>query len=167
MPPVTLIAAENVTVAPVLAAKTTCTCTTAEIPTATAAAFAALGAFLHAHRLVPAGPPRSVYTGHSADQTTFDVAMPIAASGAGATDPAGQVVVARLPAGQAWRFLHSGPYRTLADTYARITEWLRSRHLLVTETDWAKFMPMWEEYLNDPMTTPESELRTYVYLPQR
>jgi effector-binding domain-containing protein len=167
MPTRTLIQAEDVIVPPVLAVKTTCTCSLAEIPAATAAAFAALGAFLHAHRLASAGPPRSVYTGYTADETTFDVAMPIAANPGGVTDPTDTVVVTQLPAGPAWRFLHSGPYRTLPDTYGRITEWLRSRDLLVSEADWARFMPMWEEYLNDPQTTPESELRTFIYLPRR
>ena len=36
---------------------------------------------------------------------------------------------------------------------------------LQCEADWARYMPMWEEYLNDPQTTPEAELLTYIYLP--
>ncbi len=167
MPATALIQAEDVTVAPVLAARTTCHCALTEIPAATASAFATLGAFMHAQALVPAGPPRAIYTGYSANETTFDVAMPIAARPVGTPSPTGAVKIDQLPAGPAWRFLHTGPYRTLWETYGRITEWLRSRQLLVTEADWAKFMPMWEEYLNDPQTTPEAELRTYIYLPRR
>lgn len=49
----------------------------------------------------------------------------------------------------------------------RITEFLKEKGLLETEVDWAKFMPMWEKYLNDPHTTPEAELLTHIYLRQR
>jgi len=34
-----------------------------------------------------------------------------------------------------------------------------------SEADWARYTPMWEEYRNDPETTPEAELLTYIYLP--
>jgi AraC family transcriptional regulator len=38
-------------------------------------------------------------------------------------------------------------------------QWMKS------EADWARYMPMWEEYLNDPDSTPAAELVTYIYLP--
>ena len=50
-------------------------------------------------------------------------------------------------------------------TYGRITEFLKEKGLLKSEADWARYMPMWEEYRNDPTTTPEAELVTYIYLP--
>jgi effector-binding domain-containing protein len=34
-----------------------------------------------------------------------------------------------------------------------------------SEADWTRYMPMWEEYLNDPHTTSEAELVTHIYLP--
>ena len=135
------------------------------INAAMASAFHELGSFMARHPVTPIGPPRAVYTGYAAG-TTFNVVFPIAAAAGVVTDPEGAVTVAELPGGRAWRFTHVGPYRNLSDTYARITEWLRERHLLETEADWATFMPMWEEYLDDPQTTPESELRTYIYLPR-
>jgi len=52
-------------------------------------------------------------------------------------------------------------------TYNRIGHWLTAKGLMSSEADWAKFSPMWEEYLTDPQTTPPSELRTYIYLPKR
>jgi effector-binding domain-containing protein len=42
---------------------------------------------------------------------------------------------------------------------------MQTQGLLKTEADWARFMPMWEEYLNDPETVPEAELVTYIYVP--
>jgi hypothetical protein len=34
-----------------------------------------------------------------------------------------------------------------------------------SEADGACYMPMWEEYLNDPDTTPQADPLTYIYLP--
>ena len=42
---------------------------------------------------------------------------------------------------------------------------MRGKGLMESEADWMKYMPMWEEYLNDPATTPEAELVTHIYLP--
>ncbi len=42
---------------------------------------------------------------------------------------------------------------------------MKGEGLLTSEADWAKFMPMWEEYMNDPRSTPETDLLTYVYVP--
>ena len=36
-----------------------------------------------------------------------------------------------------------------------------------SEADWAKYMPMWEEYMNDPERTPAAELLTHIYLPAK
>ena len=54
---------------------------------------------------------------------------------------------------------------SLAATYGQITEFLKAKGLMQSEADWARYMPMWEEYLNDPQTTPGAELMTYIYLP--
>jgi effector-binding domain-containing protein len=168
MTAVATIEAEEVDVRPVPAIQTTCTCAMAPeaISAAMQTAFATLGTFLQRHGLVPSGPPRAVYTGYTAGETTFDVAFPIAGNPKGVSDPTGAVRLAELPGGHTWRFTHIGPYSGLMETYGRITEWLRSRKLLVNEADWSKYMPMWEEYLGDPRSTPESELRTYIYLPR-
>jgi effector-binding domain-containing protein len=67
----------------------------------------------------------------------------------------------------ALRFVHHGPYRDVRNTYDRIEAWLRERGGIKTPADWARYSPMWEEYLNDPATTPESELITRIYLTLR
>ena len=45
-------------------------------------------------------------------------------------------------------------------TYGQVTQFMQSQGLLTSEADWARYMPMWEEYLNDPQTTPEADLLT-------
>ncbi len=127
-------------------------------------AFGRLTGFMREQRLSPAGPPRAIYAAYGPQGVRFTVAMPVAAPPA-ATRTIGPGSVRRLAAARAMRFTHRGPYAELAKTYGRIAEFLKAQGLMKTDADWSKYMPMWEEYLNDPQTTPEAELRTYVYLP--
>ncbi|MCU0915783.1 MAG: GyrI-like domain-containing protein [Planctomycetes bacterium] len=156
----------EVEVPPVLAAQIPGTCgpDPAAIGRAMRTTFEQLGAFLPQHALVPSGPPRSIYTSYDPDGVKFVVAMPVAAP-APIPIEGGAGSVEFLPGAKTLRFTHRGPYPNLMMTYGRITEFLKSKGLMKTEADWARYMPMWEEYLNDPHTTPEAELVTYIYLP--
>jgi effector-binding domain-containing protein len=126
--------------------------------------FGKLMAFIGQHGLVPAGPPRTIYTAYGPEEIKFTVALPIAAPPATGVE-SGPGSVGSLPGGKALRFTHRGPYANLMATYGGITELLKAKGLMQSEADWAKYMPMWEEYLNDPRTTPEAELMTFIYLP--
>jgi effector-binding domain-containing protein len=77
----------------------------------------------------------------------------------------GPVTVGEVPGGKALRFTHRGPYPKLMQTYEQITAWMKTEGMLGTDADWAKYMPMWEEYLNDPESTPEDDLITHIYVP--
>jgi effector-binding domain-containing protein len=136
----------------------------AAIGAAIGAAFGQLMAFEQQHKLVPAGPPRTIYTSYGIRGIKFVVAIPVAAPPA---EPikTGPGSVQSIPGGKTMRFTHRGPYADLMQTYGQITEFLKTRGLMKSEADWAKYMPMWEEYLNDPHTTPESDLVTYIHLP--
>ena len=136
----------------------------ASIAAAMGAAFEALMGFLETRKLTPAGPPRSIYETYGPHGVDFVVAVPVAgppekpiAGGPGS--------VGMLDGTKAMRFTHRGPYARLVATYGQINEFLKAKGLMQTEADWAKYMPMWEEYLNDPHTTPEADLITYIYLP--
>ena len=133
------------------------------ISTAMEECFTALMAFARAHGVTPAGPPRAIYTTMGSDGMAFVVALPIAEDAA--VDLDDRVFADVLPGVHAMCFTHVGPYAELSRTYAEIESTLRVRGLLSTERDWARFMPMWEEYLGDPATTPPSELVTHIYLP--
>lgn len=136
----------------------------ASIASAMGPAFGALMGFVGQHGLTMAGPPRAIYMAADGQRMQFIVAAPIAAPPAGpcAGDDA---FVGSIPGGKALRFTHRGAYRDLMRTYGRITEFMQARGLMASEADWARYMPMWEEYVNDPDTTPEAELLTYIYLP--
>ncbi len=136
----------------------------AVISSAMRAAFEKLAGFLRQHKLSPSGPPRAIYAAYGPQGVRFTVVMPIVAPPA-ATRMIGPGFVKPLPAAKAMRFTHRGPYAELKNTYGQITEFLKAKGLMKTEADWSRYMPMWEEYLNDPQTTPPADLRTYIYLP--
>jgi effector-binding domain-containing protein len=137
-----------------------------EIGAAMGPLFGQLMGLQQQYGLTPAGPPRSIYTAHGPKGIEFLVAIPVAGPPPQSMEGAAGFV-STLDGGRAMRFTHKGPYNGLMATYGRITEYLKSKGLIQTEADWARYMPMWEEYLNDPQTTPEAELLTYIYLPVR
>jgi effector-binding domain-containing protein len=133
------------------------------IKAAMGSTFGALGAWIGAHNITPAGPPRAIYTAFDATGISFTVAFPV-----GAPLPiaeAGPITVEKLPGGRALRFVHRGPYDAIRATYDQIEAWLRERGAMKSSADWAKYSPMWEEFMNDPGTTPSADLVTRIYLP--
>lgn len=160
------ITANQTEVAPATAVQLDCECgpDPASISAEMARAFGVLGEFIGRNRLKPAAPPRAIYTAWGPGGVKITLAMPIEPPASPV--PVGDAVrIGTLPAQRTLRFAHRGPYRELMATYGRITEYLKAEGMLDSEADWAKYMPMWEEYLNDPETTPESDLLTHIHLP--
>ena len=149
-----------------LSAQVEGTSTPAELGVAIGKAFGTLNAAIGRAGLVTCGAPRAIYTAWDPNEVRFTVAVPIDRSPTKQLDADG-VRIAELPARVALRFVHRGPYRDIRATYDRIEAWLRERGGIKTPADWARYSPMWEEYLNDPTTTPEAELLTHVFLPLR
>ena len=135
----------------------------ASISSSIGAAFGTLSDFLGRHTLKPAGPPRVIYTDYGAEGVSFKVVMPLAGGSSASVEP--PIEIGTLTGGETLRFTHRGSYRDLARTYGRITEFLKETGRMATEADWARYMPMWEEYINDPEKTPEADLVTRIYLP--
>ncbi len=129
------------------------------------AGFCQLQGFLTSHKLTPAGPPRTIYTSYGKEEIKFILAVPVLAAPEPTSDGDGPISVGTLQGCKAMRFTHKGPYPNLMMTYGRITEFMKEKGLLGSEADWAKYIPMWEEYLNDPRSTPEENLLTHIYLP--
>lgn len=134
------------------------------LPKAMQAAFTRLMAAMQQARLLPAGPPRAIYLEYGAAGTRFLVAVPIAAAPHMPITADG-VSIETLPGGDNLRFTHRGPYAMLSRTYDRIGAHLRERGFMASDADWQRFMPMWEEYLNDPARTPPEQLVTHIFLP--
>lgn len=165
MPTITPLESMEVEVAPTIAVQLAVTCATdpAAIATAMQSSFATLGEFMARNKLAPAGPPRAIYATWGAT-TSFTLAFPIVAPPP-VPESARDIVIGTLPGGRALRFVHRGPYDTIRVTYGQIDGWLRERGAIKTDADWARYTGMWEEYLGEPGTMPDSELSTNIYLP--
>lgn len=137
------------------------TTNTADLGPDMSAAFETLYAAVGKAGITPSGPPRAVYTAWGPNEVRFTVAVPIDRAPAVVPE---EITVAASPERTALWFVHHGPYRELRATYGRIEEWLRQRGGIKTPEDWSRYAPMWEEYMNDPTTTPESDLITRIYL---
>ena len=140
-----------------------CSADPAAIAQAVGAAVAKVQGFLTNNAIAAAGPPRIIYSQWSPTGLDFTAAIPIAEVPPKVVDTA-DVSIKALPESTALRFVHRGPYREVKQTYDRIEAWLRERGGITTAADWARYSPMWEEYMNDPTTTPETELVTRIYL---
>lgn len=154
-------------IAPVHAAQVSISCASdpASISSVMQQAFSTLGPYMGRHRLVPAGPPRAIYSEFNEQETRFTLAMPCAiATGASAGHEDG-VTIGVLPGLRAHRFTHRGPYSDLKTTYGAITGWMQKKGLMKEASDWMKYSPMWEEYVTDPRSTAPADLVTYIYLP--
>jgi effector-binding domain-containing protein len=143
--------------------ESTCSADPRAIAPAVGAAFGTVEAFMTAHHMTAAGPARVTYTSWSPNGVTFTAAIPIADVPPAIRDTP-DVTIKSLPESTALRFVHRGPYADVRETYTKIEAWLRARGAFTTAADWARYSPMWEEYLNDPRTTPPSELITHIYL---
>jgi effector-binding domain-containing protein len=93
------------------------------------------------------GPPFGWYHGMPAADIDVTAGFPVAGL---ATGPLGDgaAAVEEQPGGRAVVCIHVGPYDTLADSYARMQEWMAARDLRGRHD-------MWEEYLSDPETHPD------------
>ena len=140
-----------------------CAADPAALAAAVGAAFKTIEEFRDAHAIAATGLPRVIYTEWGESGVRFTAAVPITDVPPTVADT-GDVSIRAIPESSALRFIHRGPYRDIRKTYGRIEEWLRERGRIKTPADWARYAPMWEEYVNDPVTTPEADLVTRIYL---
>jgi effector-binding domain-containing protein len=102
------------------------------------------------------GAPMTIYTATDDMGFQFQAAVPIAQ--APATPPAGDIKVGKSPIGKALKFVHRGSYDAMDTTYEAITNFLDDKRLEAKDL----FV---EQYVKDPLTTPEDDLVIEVYVP--
>ena len=68
------------------------------------------------------------------------------------------ITVGKSPAGKALKFVHRGSYDAMDTTYEAITNYLDEKQLEAKDL----FV---EQYMKDPITTPEDDLVIEVYVP--
>jgi effector-binding domain-containing protein len=119
-------------------------------------AFKTVQGYMTKEGLKPDGPPMTVYTSTDDSGFQFQAAVPIAE--APKNPPRGDIAVGTSQAGKALRFTHRGPYDSMDSTYEAITNHLDEKRIEALDL----FI---EEYVTDPLTTPEDKLVIHVLVP--
>ncbi len=104
----------------------------------------------------PDGAPMTIYTATDDTGFQFQAAVPIAE--APAVPPDGDIKVGKSPVGPALKFVHRGSYDAMDTTYEAITNYLDEKRLEAKDL----FV---EQYIKDPVMTPEDDLVIEVYVP--
>jgi effector-binding domain-containing protein len=104
----------------------------------------------------PSGAPMTIYT--ATDDTGFQFQAAVPVSQAPALPADGDIKVGKSPTGTALKFVHRGSYDAMDTTYEAITNHLDEKKLEAKDL----FV---EQYLKDPVTTPEDDLVIEVYVP--
>jgi effector-binding domain-containing protein len=103
-----------------------------------------------------AGAPMAIYTATDDTGFQFQAAVPVAP--ATKIAPGGSVTLGKSPTGKALKFVHRGSYDAMDATYEAITNYLDDKTLEARDL----FV---EQYMRDPVTTPEDDLVIEVYVP--
>jgi effector-binding domain-containing protein len=118
--------------------------------------FKSVYGFLEQHGMKPAGPAMTVYTSTDDTGFSYQAAVPIAQEPA--SPPRGDIALGKSPGGKMLKFVHRGSYDSMDTTYEAITNYLDAKALEAQDL----FV---EEYVTDPVTTPEDKLVVNVFVP--
>ncbi|MEL6258776.1 MAG: GyrI-like domain-containing protein [Pseudomonadota bacterium] len=126
-----------------------------EIAKAMESGFGEVFGFCAQHGIEGLAMPMAVYMEMpTGDRMAFRAAVFVSAENAARAE--GEVKAATMPAGQAFKTTHVGPYMTLNQTHTAMWDHMAAQGI-------EKAMPVWEIYVDDPTTKPEAEVRTEVY----
>jgi len=117
--------------------------------------FKSISSLLGKQNLKAAGPAMTIFL--SVDNNGFQYQAAVPVSEAPANLPRGAISAGQSPAGKAVKFVHRGDYDSLDMLYEAITHY-------IDERKFEKLGPFVEEYVTDPVTTPEDKLVVNVYV---
>jgi effector-binding domain-containing protein len=119
-------------------------------------AFKTINGYLEKQKIPATDKPIAIYTQTDEAGFQYQVGIPIAETPK--NPPKGDLAVAKTPGGKMLQFVHRGSYDAMDTTYEAITNYLDEKRL---ETE-DMFI---EEYVTDPLKTPEDKLVVNVYVP--
>jgi effector-binding domain-containing protein len=119
-------------------------------------AFKLVKGYMDKEGLKPSGPFMTIYTSTDDSGFQFQAAVPVAEPPK--NPPRGDIAVGTSQTGKALRFTHRGPYDSMDTTYEAITNHLDEKRIEAQDL----FI---EEYVTDPLTTPEDKLVIHVLVP--
>jgi effector-binding domain-containing protein len=103
-----------------------------------------------------AGAPMTIYTETNDTGFKFQAAVPVKEAPTLPQDS--DIKIGKSPSGNALKFVHRGSYDAMDTTYEAITDHLEERKLEAKEL----FI---EQYMKDPVTTPDDELVIEIFVP--
>jgi effector-binding domain-containing protein len=112
--------------------------------------------YMQKEGLTGVGPALTIYT--SPDDTGFQYQIGVPVAEPPKARPKGDISIAQTPGGRALKFVHRGSYDGMDNTYEAITNHLDEKRLEAKDL----FI---EEYVTDPVTTPEDKLVVNVFVP--
>ena len=119
-------------------------------------AFKSLYAVMEKQGLKAAGSAMTIYT--STDDTGFQYQAAVPIEEPLKNPPRGDIGAGKSFAGKAYHFVHRGSYDSMATTYEALTNYLDTKQLEAQDL----FI---EEYVTDPLKTPEDQLIVNVFVP--
>jgi effector-binding domain-containing protein len=119
-------------------------------------AFKSVQGFVDREKLKPAGPFMTIYTATDDTGFQFEAALPLEEDPRNA--PKGDLTVGKSPDGRALKFVHRGSYDAMDGTYDAITNYLDEKKLDAKDL----FI---EQYVSDPLTTPQDKLVIEIFVP--
>ena len=118
--------------------------------------FKTINDYLAKQKITPSDKPLAIYT--QTDESGFQYQVGIPVAEALKNPPRGDLAVAKSPGGKMLQFVHRGSYDAMDTTYEAITNYLDEKRLESEDM----FI---EEYVTDPVKTPEDKLIVNVYVP--
>ena len=119
-------------------------------------AFKTIEEYLGKEGLRADGPSMTIYT--STDDTGFQFKAAVPLAQAPRNPPPNGIATGQSPTGKALKFVHRGSYDAMDNTYEAITNFLDDKQLDAQDL----FI---EEYVTDPLKTPETNLIINVLVP--
>jgi effector-binding domain-containing protein len=118
-------------------------------------AFKKVQAYLDQQGIKASGPLMTIYTSTDDTGFQFQAAVPVEEP---APAPKGDIALGKSPDGKVLKFVHRGSYDAMDTTYEAITNFLDDKGLDAKDL----FI---EEYVTDPIKTPEDMLVINVFVP--
>ena len=119
-------------------------------------AFKSVQGFVDREKLKSAGPFMTIYTATDDTGFQFEAALPLEEEPKNA--PKGDLTMGKSPDGRALKFVHRGSYDAMDATYDAITNYLDEKKLDAKDL----FI---EQYVSDPLTTPQDKLVIDIFVP--
>ncbi len=100
---------------------------------------------------VCSGAPFAIYYNMDVNNIDVELGFPVEK----AISEKSEIINSQIPAGKVLQFTHIGPYNELEKTYGNAMKWIKENNISTTGT-------ICEFYLNDPASTPPSDLETEI-----